>query len=197
MSPGIPADMCPGELKQGGWNGADPPWIRKTRGDSGFAFLSDSSVCLRQAGVGRPVYHPKDSELPELPAVRVYPVTRGCGQEAKPDSRFVGRWGPPGLGSGHALLLSCRNPQGAHLLPAFRGRLYPTLQSSTAPRGPTVQRLVHRARAPSPSPDACRSRRQVILSLTLKINGPPRSTRGCVATAVFVLSCVWDFSKVV
>lgn len=93
-----------GSSKQGGWNGADPPWIRKTRGDSGFAFLSDSSVCLRQAGVGRPVYHPKDSELPELPAVRVYPVTRGCGQEAKPDSRFVRRWGPPGLGSGRALL---------------------------------------------------------------------------------------------
>lgn len=50
---------CPlGSPKQGGWDGADLPWIWKMCRDSGFAFLSDPSVCVRQAGVGRPIYHP-------------------------------------------------------------------------------------------------------------------------------------------
>ena len=134
----------------------------------------------------------RDSERPELPAVRVRPVTRGCGQEAKPDARIMGCWGPPCLGSGRALPYEPLRPASC-----FPGSALP--HPAVIHGIPLAYRPVagDGAWAPAPSPNACQSGRQVVLSLTLKINGPPRPTLGCVATAVFILSCVWDFSKVV
>lgn len=59
LSPGIPADVCPGELQNRvGGMGQTHPGSEDT-----WRFRLDpvgSSVCLRQAGVGwKPVYHPK------------------------------------------------------------------------------------------------------------------------------------------
>lgn len=130
--------------------------------------------------------HFRDSKLPGLPAVGVHHVTWSCSQKSKPGSHRTRRWGPHLCGPEPAQSFFAKSPC-SHFASCFLGSALARATETHCPAAGEHPCSFQRAR---------RSGWQVTLSLTFKINGPPLSTPGFVATAVFVLFCVWDFTNV-